>query len=65
MPKMKRVKGEDKRTPKHSGDAGRPSKSVKGNRDAATVRIKFTYPPAGGFHHDLLVQLQARHAFRL
>lgn len=38
MPKMKRVKGEDKRTPKHSGDAGRPSKSVKGNRDAATVR---------------------------
>eukprot|EP00208_Stichococcus_sp_RCC1054_P003534 CAMPEP_0206148950 /NCGR_PEP_ID=MMETSP1473-20131121/37524_1 /ASSEMBLY_ACC=CAM_ASM_001109 /TAXON_ID=1461547 /ORGANISM="Stichococcus sp, Strain RCC1054" /LENGTH=701 /DNA_ID=CAMNT_0053546387 /DNA_START=37 /DNA_END=2142 /DNA_ORIENTATION=+ len=38
MAGAKRGKGEDKRTPKHSGDAGRPSKSVKGNRDAATVR---------------------------
>ena len=38
----------DKRKPKHSGDANRPSKSVNGQRDAATVGI-FDYVWYHGF----------------
>ena len=34
-----RTKSDDKRTPKHSRDAERPSKGGKGQRDAATVRV--------------------------
>lgn len=48
MAKAKRTSVEDKRTPRHSNDAKRPSKTLpgkEGGRDAATVRAcRFCLP---------------------
>ena len=37
----------DKRKPKHSGDANRPSKSVNGQRDASTVSLPALFGHVG------------------